>query len=64
MDEKILNRLIAINLLLYVLGCFISGETNPSKWMLFSNWVGRFLFVVVEYFTIVKFPTLIEKLNK
>lgn len=64
MDDKIINRLIAINLLLYVLGCFISNETNPSRWLLFSNWVGRFLFVVAEYFMIVKFPYLINKLKK
>jgi hypothetical protein len=64
MDDKIINRLIAINLLLYVLGCFISGETNPSRWLLFSNWFGRFLFLVAEYFMIVKFPHLIERLRK
>ena len=64
MDEKIINRLITINILLYVLGCFISGEMNPSKWILLSNWFGRFLLVVVEYFLIVKFPDLVKKLKR
>ena len=64
MDEKIIERLITINLVLFVIGCFIAGTPNPDKWYLFDNWFGRFLVIILEYFMIVKFPVILEKLKK
>ena len=37
---------------IYFIGVFISLELNPLNWWIFSNWIGRimWLFIVSGYF--------------
>jgi|LakMenEpi03Aug12_release.lakeMendotaPanAssembly.Ray.scaffolds.fasta_scaffold255050_4 hypothetical protein len=64
MENKILERVLTINILLYLLGVFISGSANPFDWWMMQSPFGRLLIIGVEYLLIVKYPDIIKLLKR
>lgn len=51
-DFKIVLKLVClfiiVNLVVYLLGAFVTWDWNVMNWLLFRDWQGRFFLVCVE----------------
>lgn len=43
-----LGIIILVNLIIYLLGSFITLDYNPTNWWLLSTTIGRILFLIIE----------------
>ena len=49
---KFLGKFLLANLFLYGLGSFIAFDPNPLNWWLFTDWVGRVIFLFAEMYLV------------
>jgi hypothetical protein len=50
---KYLEQITIGLILLYLVGCFISFDSNPLNWYIFNDPLGRFIFIVCFIFYVI-----------